>query len=398
MDILKEITDALPKVITDAEFEAANIVIYTDNGDFFRTGESKIKELVNQFKKRIELRSDKKILKSEEDTKKIIENIIPVEAEVTNIIFDIHRSIVVVEAKKPGLVIGKQGSVLQEITLWSPQVQRSSIIPSKITENIRSVLYANNSYRRKFLDNIGKKIYKDWSSEKKDEWIRLTMLGSGRQVGRSCILLQTPNSKILLDCGVDVAGHGKDKFPFFDVAEFDISTIDAIVLSHAHLDHCALIPYLYKMGFKGPVYMTPPTRDIAALTGLDFVGVAYKQATAPIFNSTDISEIVKHSITLNYNEVTDVTPDIRITFYNAGHALGSAMTHINIGNGSHNLLYAADIKYQRTRLLDPAITNFPRVETVIIESTYGGKNDIMPPRIESETQLLDIIKKTIELN
>ena len=239
-------------------------------------------------------------------------------------------------------------------------------------------------------------MYKDWSSEKKDEWIRLTMLGSGRQVGRSCILLQTPNSKILLDCGVDVAGHGKDKFPFFDVAEFDISTIDAIVLSHAHLDHCALIPYLYKMGFKGPVYMTPPTRDIAALTGLDFVGVAYKQATAPIFNSTDISEMVKHSITLNYNEVTDITPDIRITFYNAGHALGSAMTHINIGNGSHNLLYAADIKYQRTRLLDPAITNFPRVETVIIESTYGGKNDIMPPRIESENILLDHIKKTIE--
>src|SRR3989344_5567561 len=306
MDILKEITDALPKVITDAEFEAANIVLYTDNADFFRTGES------------------------------------------------------------------------------------------KITENIRSVLYANNSYRRKFLDNIGKKIYKDWSSEKKDEWIRLTMLGSGRQVGRSCILLQTPNSKILLDCGVDVAGHGKDKFPFFDVAEFDISTIDAIVLSHAHLDHCALIPYLYKMGFKGPVYMTPPTRDVAAFTGVEFVGVAYKQATAPIFNSTDISEMVKHSITLNYNEVTDITPDIRITFYNAGHALGSAMTHINIGNGSHNLLYGADIKYQKTRLLDPAITNFPRVETVIIESTYGGKNDIMPPRIESETQLLDIIKKTIE--
>ena len=399
MDILKEITDALPKVITDAEFEAANIVLYTDNADFFRTGESKIKELVNQFKKRIELRSDKKILVSEEETKKIIEKIIPVDAEVTNIIFDLQRSIVVIEAKKPGLVIGKQGSVLQEVkekTLWSPQVQRSSIIPSKITENIRSVLYANNSYRRKFLDNIGKKIYKDWSSEKKDEWIRLTMLGSGRQVGRSCILLQTPNSKILLDCGVDVAGHGKDKFPFFDVAEFDISTIDAIVLSHAHLDHCALIPYLYKMGFKGPVYMTPPTRDIAALTGLDFVGVAYKQATAPIFNSTDISEMVKHSITLNYNEVTDITPDIRITFYNAGHALGSAMTHINIGNGSHNLLYAADIKYQRTRLLDPAITNFPRVETVIIESTYGGKNDIMPPRIESENILLDHIKKTIE--
>src|SRR3989338_1126324 len=114
MDILKEITDALPKVITDAEIEAANIVLYTDNADFFRTGESKIKELVNQFKKRIELRS----------AKKIIEEIIPVDAEVTNIIFDLQRSIVVIEAKKPGLVIGKQGSVLQEVkekTLWSPK-------------------------------------------------------------------------------------------------------------------------------------------------------------------------------------------------------------------------------------------------------------------------------------
>lgn len=399
MDILKEITDSLPKVIIDAGFEAANIVLYTDNAEFFRSGESEIKELVNKFKKRIELRADKKILKSEDETDKTIKSIVPSEAEITNIIFDPQRSVVVVEAKKPGLVIGKQGSILREIkdkTSWSPQVQRSSSIPSKITDNIRSVLYANNNYRRKFLNEIGKKIYKDWTSDKKDEWVRITMLGSGRQVGRSCMLLQTPNSKILLDCGVDVAGRGADKFPYFNIGEFDISSIDAIIISHAHLDHCALVPYLYKMGYAGPVYMTPPTRDIAALTGLDFIGVAYKQASAPIFSSTDIKEMVKHSITLNYNEVTDVTPDIRITFYNAGHALGSAMVHVNIGNGSHNLLYTADVKYQKTRLLDPAITNFPRVETVIIESTYGGKNDLMPARIESETVLLDQIKKVID--
>ncbi|MEM3113007.1 MAG: beta-CASP ribonuclease aCPSF1 [Candidatus Pacearchaeota archaeon] len=399
MDILKGITDELPKVISDAGFEGANIVLYTDNPEFFKDGENQIKELVNKYKKRIELRADQKILESEEKTEKFIKKTIPEEAEVTNVIFDVQRSVVIIEAKKPGLVIGKQGSVLQEIkeeTLWTPQVQRSSSIPSKITESIREVLYANNNYRRRFLNNIGKKIYKDWSSEKRDGWIRLTMLGSGRQVGRSCILLQTSESKILLDCGIDVAAHGSEKFPYFDVAEFDISSIDAVILSHAHLDHCALIPYLYKMGYTGPVYMTYPSRDIAALLGLDFIGVAYKQATAPIFSSNDIKEMVKHSICLNYNEVTDVTPDIRITFYNAGHALGSAMVHINIGNGAHNLLYGADIKYQKTRLLDPAITNFPRVETVIIESTYGGKNDIMPPRIESETQLLDIIKKTIE--
>ncbi|MBS3073052.1 beta-CASP ribonuclease aCPSF1 [Candidatus Pacearchaeota archaeon] len=398
-DILKSITEDLPKVIKDAGFEAANIVLYTDNVAFFKSSESQIKELVNKYKKRIELRADESILEPQEKTEKIIKQIIPEEAELTNIIFDQPRSIVIIEAKKPGMVIGKQGSVLQEIkdkTFWSPQVQRSASIKSKITDNIREVLYANNSYRRKFLNEAGKKIYKDWSADKKEGWIRLTMLGSGRQVGRSCILLQTPISKILLDCGVDVASHGADRFPYFDIPEFDISTIDAVILSHAHLDHCGLLPYLYKMRYKGPLYMTTPTRDITALLALDFIGVAYKQAATPLFSSQDIKEMVKHSICLNFNEVTDVTPDIRITFYNSGHALGSAMVHINIGNGSHNLLYGADLKYTKTRLLDPAVTNFPRVESLIIESTYGGKADILPPRIESENTLLEHIKKTIE--
>ena len=399
MDILKNILEELPKVISDGCFEGANIVLYTDNSGFFNTGESQIKELVNKYKKRIELRADGKILETPEKTKEEIEKIVPEDAELTNIIFDAHRSIVIIEAKKPGLVIGKQGSILQEIkekTLWTPQVQRSSSIPSKITENIRAVLYDNNNYRRKFLNDIGKKIYKDWSSEKKDEWIRLTFLGGGRQVGRSCILLQTPFSKILLDCGIDVASQGAEKFPYFDIPEFDISTIDAIILSHAHLDHSGLAPYLYKMGYRGPIYMTPPTRDIASLLALDFIGVAYKQAAAPIFKSEDIKEMVKHSICLNFNEVNDVTPDIRLTFCNSGHALGSAMVHINIGNGAHNLLYSGDMKYMKTRLLDPAINMFPRLETAIIESTYGGKNDVLPTRAEAENTFLEIIKKTIE--
>jgi len=400
MDILKGITEELPlNSITDAGFEGANIVLYTNNINFFHEGESKIKELVNKYKKRIELRADQEILESQEKTKQIIEKSIPQEAEVTNIIYDVQRSIVIIEAKKPGMVIGKQGSVLQEIkekTLWIPQVQRSSSIPSKITENIREVLYANNTYRRKFLHSIGKKIYNEWSAEKKEGWIRLTFLGSGRQVGRSCLLLQTPMSKIILDCGIDVASHEQDKFPYLDVPEFDISSVDAIIISHAHIDHSGLVPYLFKMGYTGPVYMTAPTRDISSLLALDFIGVAYKQAATPLFSSTDIKEMVKHSICLNYNEVTDVTPDIRITLYNAGHALGSSMVHINIGNGSHNLLYGADMKYSKTRLLDPAVTIFPRLETAIIESTYGSKNDILPPRIESENILIDLIKKTIE--
>lgn len=398
MDILKDIKDRLKEFIVNANFEGANIVLYTNNINFFRDNQGKIKELVNQFKKRIELRADPEILKDQKQTEEIIRKIIPKEAEFEEILFDSQRSILVIEAKKPGLVIGKAGFLLKEIrdkSFWTPIVQRSPAIKSKITESIRNVLYQNNSARKKFLNSIGKKIYKSWNPEKVDEWIRISILGGGRQVGRSCILLQTPQTKVLLDCGVDVASKGKSKFPYLDVAEFKLNELDAIILSHAHLDHSGLIPYLFKMGYKGPVYMTAPTRDIAVLLALDFIGVAYKQATAPLFSSIDVKEMVKHTICLNYNEVTDIAPDIRITLYNAGHALGSAMTHLNIGNGAHNILYSGDLKCSKTKLLDRAVINFQRLETLILESTYGSGQDILPRREESEDELISTIKETI---
>jgi len=399
-DILKSILADLPKnVVSSANFEGANIVLYTDSREFFLEGEKKIKEIVNKIKKRIELRASQDLLLEQEEAEKAIREIVPEEAEITNIIFDIQRSVVIIEAKKPGLVIGKSGTLLQEIrrkTFWVPEVQRSPAIPSKITENIRAVLYMNNTYRKKFLNSIGKKIYKEWSPEKRDEWIRITWLGGGRQVGRSALLLQTQESKILLDCGIDIAAQGRERFPYFDAPEFSIKEIDAIIVSHAHLDHSGMVPYLFKMGYRGPVYMTQPTRDIASLLALDFIGVAYKKATSPLFSSKDIKEMVRHSICLNYNEVTDITPDVRLTFYNAGHALGSAMIHLNIGNGLHNLLYTADMKFGRTRLLDAAPTQFPRVETMIIESTYGSKTDVLPRRDEAERMLIEAVKKTIE--
>ncbi|MBU0957961.1 MAG: beta-CASP ribonuclease aCPSF1 [Nanoarchaeota archaeon] len=400
MDIIKTILADLPKVISNALFEGANIVLYTDDMDFFKNGEQQIKAVVNKIKKRIELRADEKILLKPEIAEKEIRNILNHEAEVTEIIFDIQRSMVIIEAKKPGVVIGKQGSVLNEIknrTFWTPVVQRSPAIESKITDNIREVLYENNNYRKRFLNATGKSIYKEWNPEKVEMWIRVTFLGGGRQVGRSCLLLQTPNSKIIMDCGINPAANtDKEKFPYLDISDFDIHSIDAIILSHAHLDHSGVIPYLYKMGYKGPIYMTAPTRDIASLLALDFIGVSYKQATAPLYSSKDIKEMVKHSITLDYNEVTDITPDLRLTLYNSGHCLGSSMVHLNIGNGLHNLLYTGDFKYGKSRLLDQATTNFHRLETAIIESTYGGKDNVLPPRKEQEEKLIDLINKTIE--
>jgi len=397
--IIKEILSQLPEEkISDACFEGANIVLYTKDKDFFLDNNGLIRKIVNNIKKRVELRPDPAITLDIEDAEKIIKENIPKEAGVDKIIFDPQRSRVIIEAEKPGLAIGKQGDILREIrkkTLWVPLIRRKPAIRSQLIENIRAVLYQNSDYRRKFLDKIGHRIYDGWIREKKNEWIRVSYLGGGRQVGRSCLLLQTPESRVLLDCGVNVASD-KDAYPYLEAPEFNINDLDAVILTHSHLDHCGFIPYLFKYGYRGPVYCTAPTRDVSALLLIDYVKIMRSNGKEPIFTIDDIKEMVKHTICLDYNEVSDITPDFRITLYNAGHILGSSMVHLHIGNGLHNIVYTGDMKFGKTRLLDTAITKFPRVETLMIESTYGGRENVLQSRKECEDEFADIIKSTIK--
>src|SRR3989344_5332862 len=100
MEILKKIKDKLRGYVSDVNFEGANIVVYTENKEFFRNSEGKIKEIVDEIKKRVELRIEPKILINKEEVEKEIRIIVPPEAEITNILFDFHRSIVLIEAKK----------------------------------------------------------------------------------------------------------------------------------------------------------------------------------------------------------------------------------------------------------------------------------------------------------
>jgi uncharacterized protein len=401
-DILKEILNQLPEnKISSAIFEGANIVLYTKDKDFFLDNNGAIKKVVDDIKKRVELRPDPSICMSSEKAEKEIKKIIPSDGELGNIIFDPQRSIVIIEAEKPGLVIGKQGNFLQTIkekTFWVPIIKRTPVIRSQLIENIRSVLYANNDYRKKFLNKIGHRIYDGWLRGKKEEWIRLTYLGGGRQVGRSALLLQTPESRVLIDCGIDPATNidSSETYPYLESPDFNINELDAVIISHSHMDHCGFLPYLFKFGYKGPVYCTNPTRDVMALLQLDSVKIARNEGKEPIYTSEEVKETVKHTIPLEYGEVTDITPDVRITLYNAGHILGSAMVHLHIGNGLHNLLYTGDMKYGRTLLLNPADTKFPRLETLMIESTYGGKECVPQTRDESEEYSVEIITKTIE--
>jgi len=397
--IIKEILSQLPEEkISDACFEGANIVLYTKDKDFFLDNNGLIRKIVNNIKKRVELRPDPAITLDIEDAEKLIKNVIPKEAGVDKIIFDPQRSRVIIEAEKPGLAIGKQGDILREIrkkTLWVPLIRRKPAIRSQLIENIRAVLYKNSDYRRKFLDKIGHRIYDGWIREKKNEWIRVSYLGGARQVGRSCLFLQTPESRVLLDCGVNIATD-KDAYPYLEAPEFNINDLDAVVLTHSHLDHCGFIPYLFKYGYRGPVYCTAPTRDVSALLLIDYVKIMRSNGKEPIFTIDNIKEMVKHTICLDYNEVSDITPDVRITLYNAGHILGSAMVHLHIGNGLHNIVYTGDMKFGKTRLLDTAATKFPRVETLMIEGTYGGRENVLQSRKECEDEFVDIIKRAID--
>ncbi len=403
-DIIKEILKDLPEdKISDAGYEGANIVLYTKDSDFFLNNNGLIKQVVDKIKKRVELRPDPSITMDMENAEVEIRKILTDDAGIDQVIFDPQRSIVIVEAEKPGLAIGKQGALLREIrekTLWVPHIRRKPAIRSKLIENIRAVLYQNSDFRRKFLDKVGHRIYDGWLREKKHEWVRLSFLGGGRQVGRSCVLLQTPESRVLLDCGIDPAqgDNNSDAYPFLEAPEFKVNELDAVIVSHSHLDHCGLVPYLIKFGYQGPIYCTSPTRDVMALLQLDFIKIMRNEGKEPIYTADDVKNMVKQTITLDYNEVSDITPDIRITLYNSGHILGSAMVHLHIGNGLHNLLYTGDMKFGRTALLEPAVTDFPRLETMVIESTYGGKDNILPNRRECENQLKEMITKTIKRN
>ncbi len=397
-DILKEILKDIPEgKISEAVYEGANIVLYTKNKNFVFEGVSIIKGIVNKIKKRIELRPDPELCIDQEEAEKKIRKIIGEEAAVDQVLFDPQRSVVIIEAEKPGLAIGKQGESLHKIkeeTFWVPIIKRNPLIRSQIIENIRSVLYQNSDYRRKFLHKTGERIYNGWIKEKRNQWIRISYLGGGRQVGRSCMLLQTPESRVLLDCGIDVSTE-EEAYPFLEAPELKLNELDAVIVSHAHIDHSGLVPYLFKFGYRGPVYCTTPTRDIMSLLQLDIVKIQRGEGKDPIYTSEEVKEMVKHSIDLSYEEVTDITPDVRITMYNAGHTLGSAMVHIHIGNGLHNLLYTGDIKFVKTRLLSPAAVQFPRLETVMVEATYGGRDNTAASLRDQDKILEDIIIATI---
>ncbi|MCX6798805.1 MAG: beta-CASP ribonuclease aCPSF1 [Candidatus Diapherotrites archaeon] len=404
MGMLEDVKEAVARVlpekcqVTKVDLEGPEVAIYTKNPGAFFENENFVAKTAFELKKRVNIRTDKSLLSSEKEAEEKARQIIPQDAGIKEIYFDPAFSQIVIEAMKPGLVIGKGGETSKRIILetgWTPNILRAPTQPSEILKGIRHHIHKYSDERKKILQETAKKIYAEVPKSPND-WVRFTALGGFRQVGRSAILLETPHTMVMLDCGIDVAGEGKDQFPYLDSLHFPLTELDAVVVTHAHLDHSGFIPYLFKSGYNGPVYCTSPTRDLMTLLQFDYIDVLVKEGKEPAYNERDVKEMVKYCIPREYREVTDIAPDMRLTMHNAAHILGSASLHLHIGDGAHNLVYSGDIKFGFTRLFNNVDMHYPRLETLIIESTYGGPDGIQPNRQEAEDKLLQVLKETAQ--
>lgn len=402
MKIVDEIRQIVDKIlpekceITKIEMEGPEVAIYTKNPKAFFENENFVAKTAFELKKRVNIRTDKSLLTDQEQAKKKVMEIVPADAGITEVNFSEAFSEVIIEAIKPGLVIGKGGETSKKIILetgWTPNILRAPTSNAEILKGIRHHLYKYSAERKKILQETAEKIYAELPPSL-NSWIRLIALGGFRQVGRSCILIETPHTKVLLDCGVNVDAND-EPYPFLDSLHFPVNELSAVIISHAHMDHSGFLPYLFKLGYRGPVYCTPPTRDLMTLLQFDYIDVSLKEGKEPIYGEKDVKEMVKYCIPRDYREVTDIAPDMRLTFHNAAHILGSSSVHLHMGEGAHNLVYSADIKFGFTRLFDNIDSRYPRLETLIVESTYGGKDDIHPPRQLAEEKMLKLIQDTV---
>lgn len=387
--------------ITEIDYEGPNIVVYTKDEVLFSKRDDLARQIAMEIRRRILIRPDPSIMEDEDRAREKISAIVPESAGLKDIYFESDTGEVVIEADEPSAIMARDTDFIQRIkgeTKWSPRLVRAPPIYSRTVKEMRELLREMKQERKEFLHNLGVKLTAPVMPG--ETWIRLTALGGHREVGRSATLISTNNSKVLVDCGM--INQPSDDTPWAEAPYLYIpeaqplSSIDAVVLTHAHLDHSGLVPLLYKYGYDGPIYMTPPTRDLAALLQSDYIKVAHAEGKKGPYESKHIRDMVKRSIVIRYNETTDITKDMRLTFYNAGHILGSASVHLHIGEGLYNVVMSGDMKYEKTWLFNPANNRFPRVETFMTESTYAGRDDYSHTRQDASAALVDIVNRTFE--
>lgn len=204
--------------------------------------------------------------------------------------------------------------------------------------------------------------------------IKITPLGAGQDVGRSCILVSINGKNIMLDCGMHMGYQDNRKFPDFSYITRDkplTQFLDCVIISHFHLDHCGALPYMSEMvGFNGPIYMTQPTKAIVPILLEDFRRIAVERnKDTNFFDSDQIKECMRKVITINLHETIKVCENLEIKCYYAGHVLGAGMFHVK--SGQHSIVYTGDFNSTPDRHLGGAWIDKCRPDVLITESTYA---------------------------
>lgn len=220
--------------------------------------------------------------------------------------------------------------------------------------------------------------------------MKITPLGSGQEVGRSCHIVQFKDKKIMLDCGIHPGLTGMDALPFVDMIEAD--QIDLLLISHFHLDHAGALPwFLQKTTFRGKCFMTHATKAIFFWMLSDYIKVSNISTDQQLFTDSDLEAAMDKIETINFHEEKEVA-GIKFWCYNAGHVLGAAMFMLEIAGVK--ILYTGDFSREEDRHLPQAEIPSMRPDVLIVESTYG--THIHEPRETREARFTGTISEIVQ--
>jgi metallo-beta-lactamase family protein len=219
--------------------------------------------------------------------------------------------------------------------------------------------------------------------------LKLSFLGAAQNVTGSRYVVESNGVKLMVDCGL----YQERKFQARNWDPFSVppASLQAVLLTHAHLDHCGLLPKLVRDGFKGRVYCTPATSEIAQIIILDSASIQEEDAAfkkrrhqregrrgpfpeAPLYTVEDAKACLPLFSTVEYGETIQIGSGIEVTFYDAGHVLGSSMIRVAMGNGEEKrtIVFSGDVgRWDRPMLHDPNV--FSKTDYVVVESTYGDR-------------------------
>ncbi|UZJ53988.1 hypothetical protein CBS101457_003308 [Exobasidium rhododendri] len=230
-------------------------------------------------------------------------------------------------------------------------------------------------------------------SDSSDE-LRIEMLGAGQEVGRSCCVLTYKGKTVVCDAGVHPAFQGIAALPFID--ELDWSTVDALLITHFHLDHAAALTYVMeKTNFKdgkGKVYMTHPTKAVYRFLMSDFVRMSNAGSDDNLFDEEEMLASWRQIEAIDYHQDVAISGGLRFTPYHAGHVLGACMFMIEIAG--LRILYTGDFSREEDRHLVQAEIPPVRPDVLISESTYGVQS--LEPRLEKEERFTEQVKTIVQ--